>query len=117
MALLLSAVGIYGVIAYTVSLRTREIGIRSALGAAPSGVASLVLWQGGRLILIGMVLGVTGAFGANRLLESLLYEVRPSDPGVFAAASLLLAVVGLAGCLAPSVKAAHVDPVVALKED
>ncbi len=116
-ALALSAVGIYGVIAYTVSLRTREIGIRSALGAAPSGVASLVLMQGGRLILIGMVLGIAGALGANRLLESLLYEVRPSDPSVFAAASLLLAAVGLVACLAPSVRAAQVDPVVVLRED
>lgn len=116
-ALLLSAVGIYGVIAYAVSLRTREIGIRSALGAAPGSVASLVLWQGGRLILAGMVLGVAGAFAANRLLSSLLYEVQPSDPGIFAAASLLLAAVGLVACLAPSVKAAQVDPVVALKEE
>lgn len=116
-ALLLSAVGIYGVVTYSVEQRTREMGIRSALGALPSAVAKLVMWQGGRLIALGLVLGLAGALASHRLLASQLYDVQATEPSIFLGVATVLSLIGLAACLRPSLRAARVDPVVALKAD
>ena len=116
-ALALSALGIYGVLAYTVSQRTKEIGIRMALGADPARIVRHVLRQGGALIAIGLVVGAAGARGLTRLLASLLYAVEPSDPSVFIAVSILLVVVGSAACLVPSRRATRIDPVTALRHE
>jgi putative ABC transport system permease protein len=114
-ALILAAVGIYGVMAYVVTTRTREIGIRMALGAAPRGVLSLVLRQGGTLVAIGLGLGLAGAIASSRLLTTLLFEVSPFDAATYATFSVLIAAVGLAACWIPARRAAKVDPMMALR--
>jgi len=117
LALLLAAFGLYGVIAYSVSLRTREVGIRMALGAAPRQVLRTVFAQGGKLALVGIVLGTVASLGAGQVLASMLYGVSPFDPLAFAGpAGLLLAVAGLAN-LAPAISAARIDPLRALRRD
>jgi putative ABC transport system permease protein len=116
-ALLLAALGLYGLLAYSVSRRTQEIGVRVALGARPSDVRRMVVREGLRLVMGGLALGLLGAAAAARLLTSLLFGVRPVDPPTFAAvASLLLAVAALA-CLLPASRAARVDPAVALRAE
>jgi predicted permease len=114
-ALLLSALGIYGVLAYSVSQRTREIGIRMALGAEPIRILKQVLWQGARLVVLGLMVGAAGAFWLTRLMSSLLYGVEPNDPSVFLMVSLALAVVALVACLIPSRRATQVNAVTALR--
>ncbi len=116
-ALLLSAVGIYGVLAYDVSRRTREIGIRSALGATRRQVAGLIVSQGLSKTLIGVGLGIVGATLLSRYLTSLLFEVKPLDPSVFVAVSLLLVVVAAMASWLPARRAAMVDPVIALRAE
>ncbi len=116
-ALFLAAIGIYGVLAYTVQLRTREIGVRSALGALPEGILRLVLGQGARLLALGLAIGIAAALLSGRLIESFLFEVGPGDPKVLSVVAMALALVGFVACLAPSLKAARVDPVVALRRD
>ena len=116
-ALLLAALGIYGVIAYAVSQQRRELGIRMALGARPSAVVRLVLFDGLRLTLIGVALGVAGAFATTRLLAGLLVGVGPSDPVAFVGIVLMLAVVALAACWVPARRAAMVDPLTALRSE
>jgi predicted permease len=116
-ALLLSAVGIYGVLAYDVSRRTREIGIRSALGATRRQVAGLIVSQGLSKTLIGVGLGVAGATLLSRYLMSLLFEVKPIDPFVYVAVSLLLVVVAAVASWLPARRAAKVDPVIALRAE
>lgn len=116
-ALLLSAVGIYGVLAYDVSQRTREIGIRSALGATRRQVAGLIVRQGLWKTLIGVVLGVAGATLLSRYLTSLLFEVRPTDSFVYVAVSLLLMLVAALASWLPARRAAKVDPVIALRAE
>jgi len=117
LALVLAAVGVYGVIAYSVSRRTREVGIRIALGAERRQVLSMVMGQGVRLALAGIGLGVLAAAGAGRLLESLLYGVSTIDPLAYGVASVtLLAVAGLAN-LVPAIAAARIDPMRALRRD
>ncbi len=116
-ALLLSALGIYGVLAYSVSQRTKEIGIRMALGAEPARILQQILWQGSRLVGAGLVVGAVGALGLTRLIASLLYAVEPTDPAVFTAVSGMLAAVGLVACLVPSRRATRVDPVTALRDE
>ena len=117
MALLLCAVGIYGVVAYAVSQRTREIGIRMALGADRAAVRRLVLDEGLRLAAAGVGIGLVGAFALTRLLRGFLFEIGPGDPLTHAGVSLLLAAVALAACAMPARRAARVDPMRALKAD
>jgi predicted permease len=116
-ALLLSSVGIYGVFSYTVGQRTREIGIRMALGQAPVGIRNLVLREAAVLVAKSTVLGIGAAFLLGRAVSSLLYRITPSDPATFAAGALVLTVAALAGCYIPARRATTVSPIVALKTD
>ncbi len=115
LALVLTAVGLYGITAYTVAQRTQEIGIRMALGARRADVLRLILGQGTRLVLLGEVLGIIGALALARLITSLLYGVRANDPFVFASVGTVLALVALAACYIPARRAAKADPIVALR--
>jgi putative ABC transport system permease protein len=115
LALALAAVGLYGVMSYAVNLRTRELGLRAALGAEPAGLLALVLRQGLRLTLLGIGLGLAGALALTRLLASLLYGVDASDPVTFAAIALLLAAVAGLACYLPARRAARMEPLVALR--
>jgi len=115
-ALLLSAIGIYGVIAYTVVQRTHEMGIRAALGATSGALLTLVLAQGMALAALGLVVGLAGALAMTRLLSTLLFGVSPRDPVTMAAAASVLAAVALLACYLPARRAAALDPLAALRE-
>jgi putative ABC transport system permease protein len=116
-ALLLAAIGTYGVMAYTVTQRTREFGIRIALGAARKDVFSLILRQGAALVIIGIALGLAGALAASRTLNSILYGVGSLDPAAFAVAIASLALVALLACYVPARRATLVDPIEALRAE
>jgi putative ABC transport system permease protein len=115
LALLLAAVGIYGVMAYAVGQRTQEIGIRMALGALPENVLRMVLMQGARLAVFGVVLGLGAGIALTRLLRSLLFEVKPSDPATFGVCAGILFAAAIAACWIPARRATRVDPLVALR--
>ncbi len=113
-ALLLAATGIYGLISYSVAQRTPEIGIRLALGATRKNIFRMILGQGLRLVLVGLVLGLAGAFALTRLIRSLMFGVTPSDPLTFVAVSLLLIVITLAAGGLPALRATRLDPLKSL---
>jgi ABC-type antimicrobial peptide transport system permease subunit len=115
LALALACVGLYGSLSYEVMRRTREIGIRTALGAQQRDVLHMLVGQGIALAVIGTVVGIAGAFGLTRYLQSLLYGVRPTDPATFAGVAILLTVVSLVACYIPARRATRVDPTVALR--
>jgi putative ABC transport system permease protein len=117
LALVLAAVGIYGVLSYQIARRTHEIGIRMALGASPSNVMSLVLREGMLVVLAGVVVGVAAAFGLSHFLASVLFGVQPADPLTFASVVFVLVSVALLACYIPARRATHVDPLVALRHE
>ncbi|HKG48721.1 MAG TPA: ABC transporter permease [Pyrinomonadaceae bacterium] len=115
LALVLAAIGLYGVLAFAVSQRTREIGIHMALGARARDVLLMVIRQGMSLVLVGVVIGVAGAFALTRTIRSLLFEIGPTDSLTFVLVSLLLAAVGFIACYVPARRATKVDPLIALR--
>jgi putative ABC transport system permease protein len=116
-ALVLAMIGIYGVLSYGVALRTREIGIRMALGAPPQGVMRLIVGEGFVLAWLGLVIGFGGAVALTRLLASLLFGVAPTDPATYMAVAALLAAVALAASYLPARRAMRVDPAIALRSE
>ena len=117
LALVLAAVGLYGVTAYSVERRTNEIGIRMALGAKQERILALVLREGGKLTLIGVLIGMVAALGLTRLMGTLLYGISPSDPITFMGVAVLLIAVALLACYIPARRAMRVDPAVALRHE
>ena len=113
--LVAAAIGLYGVLAFAVSERTREIGIHMALGAQARDVLGMVIKQGMLLVLCGVVLGTAGAYALTRTLQSLLFVVSATDPSTFVLATLLLGVVAFLACYLPARRATKVDPLVALR--
>jgi predicted permease len=115
LALALAAVGVYGVMAFAVTERTHEFGIRVALGASPADILKQVILEGGRLAALGLALGLIAALALTRLMASLLFGVKPSDPLTLGLAAALLAFVALAACYIPARRATRVDPIVVLR--
>jgi putative ABC transport system permease protein len=116
-AVSLAMIGIFGVLSYSVSQRTSELGIRIALGAQPASILALVMMQAGGLIAAGVMAGLAGAYALTRYLESLLFNVKPSDWRTYAAAVVLLAAVSVVASLIPARRGSRVDPIVALRYD
>jgi len=116
LALILGAVGTYGLVAYGVARRTREIAVRLAVGAAPKNVIGMVVKDGARLAGTGIVFGLVAAFGLTRLMRGLLFETAPVDAVAFAAAPLVLGLAALAACLVPALRASRIDPAISLKD-
>ena len=117
MALLLSTLGTYGVIAFTVQQRTQEIGVRLAIGAQAGDILRLVLGQGFRLVALGTVFGVAGALASGRLLSTMLYETGAADPWSYLFATAVLTLAALGATLLPACRATRVDPMVALRAE
>jgi ABC-type antimicrobial peptide transport system permease subunit len=116
-ALVLAAIGIYGVMAYSVAQRTQEMGIRMALGADRARIRRLVIWQGMRLASIGVLLGLMAALGLTRAIASLLFGVLPWDPAAFVSAPLILSAVALIAVWMPALRASGVEPMEALRTE
>jgi predicted permease len=116
-ALVLAAIGIYGLIAYSVEQRTQEMGIRMALGADPSAIRKLVVWEGVRMSLAGVAVGIAAAFGLTRLIATILFGVKPWDPAVFISAPLILSAVALLAVWLPATRASKLDPMAALRAE
>ena len=117
LALVLAAVGIYSVLSYTVRRRVREIGIRMALGASDADVVRMVLTDGLKPILVGVILGLAAALALSRVVSSLIYGVRATDPLTFAAVALLLLIVGVLATILPAYRATRIEPVRILREE
>jgi hypothetical protein len=115
LALMLASVGVYGVVAYAATQRTQEIGIRTALGAQPPRILGLMLWEGMRLVAIGMAIGLVGSAGLSFVLRSVFYGVSPMDPVTFLGGSAILAGAALLACYIPARRATKVDPMIALR--
>ncbi len=113
----MAALGTYGVLAYVVAERRREIGIRMAVGAARRSVLSMVLRQGIGLTMVGLVVGLGGALVVNHVAAALFFGVEPADPVTYAAVALFICLVGLVACYAPARRATRVDPVVVLRQE
>jgi ABC-type antimicrobial peptide transport system permease subunit len=116
-ALIVTLAGIGGVIATSVTQRTREFGLRMALGATRETVLTMVLRQGLTLVVIGLVVGIAGAVGAGRLLSSFLYQTTTTDPVIFAGVAGVFVVAGILACLVPARRATTVDPLIALRSE
>src|SRR5262249_28256950 len=114
-AVVLSVVGLYGLIAYSVSQRTQELGIRIAMGASPKAVLRMIVGEGVKLTLLGIACGLAGALLFSRALATLLYVVSATDPITYTVGALALGIVGLAACYIPARRATEVDPIVALR--
>ncbi len=115
LALVLAAVGVYGVMSYTVGQRTREMGIRLVLGASPGGLQGMVIRQGLRVALIGLAIGAAGSLALSRVMQTLLFEIQPTDPLTFIGVTALLATVAVLACYLPARRASSVDPMTALR--
>jgi putative ABC transport system permease protein len=116
-ALLLASIGIYGVMAYTFSQRTNEIGIRMAMGAQRGDILKIAVGEGALIVAFGLAAGLAGSLVLTRFLQTMLFDVKPTDPITFAGISALLAAVALAACFVPARRAARVDPLVALRHE
>jgi putative ABC transport system permease protein len=117
LALLLAALGLYGLVSYGAALRRREIGIRIALGARPRQILGLVTAEGLKLVVVGLAIGCAAALGATRLLSSLLFEVRPTDPATYLTIAGVLLAVGIVAGAIPARRAARTDPLEALRSE
>ena len=117
LALVLACIGIYGVVAYAVTQRTREIGLRLALGATPTTILGQILGAGLKTSALGLLIGFGAALALTRYLKTLLYSVRPTDPAVFALALGLLLLVSITACSLPAIRAARQDPMAVLREE
>jgi putative ABC transport system permease protein len=117
LALVLSAIGIYGVVSYSVAQRIREIGIRMALGAQRGDVLRLVLGQGARIAGAGIAIGIAASLLLTRLMAKLLYSVSAADPATFLAVAVLLALIVLAACYIPARRSTKLDPLIALRQE
>jgi putative ABC transport system permease protein len=115
LAIFLAAVGVYGVLSYSISQRTREFGVRIALGAQTGGVLGIAIGEGMKLALLGILAGLAGGFILTRLMSSLLFGVTARDPITFAAVAVLVVLVSFTACFIPARRATHVDPIVALR--
>jgi ABC-type antimicrobial peptide transport system permease subunit len=117
LAFVMSVVGLYSVLAYAVSRRTAEIGIRMALGAQSAQVIRLIMRSGLELVAIGLALGLAAAAGAARVIQTLLFDVRPLEPAIYAAVAITFALIAALACLLPSLRASRIDPIVALRAE
>ena len=117
LAMILGAVGLYGVLAYVVADRTREIGVRMALGATAGAVRRMVVSQGAKVVLVGTVVGLAAALASTRLLDALLYEVDALDPVVFVAMSIMMIGIGMLASYVPARRASNVDAIESLRND
>jgi putative ABC transport system permease protein len=117
LAVILASVGLYGVLAYSVGQRTGEFGVRIALGADTPKIARLILWQGMKPTIAGIVLGLAGSLATTRLVQTMLYDVKPSDPIVVVSVVVLLVMIALAACFVPAWRATRIDPVAALRAE